>query len=326
MKIRIFFFSLVIIASSFAAAINGYCTFPEKSQEHLALAFYNTDNPVHFIVVEKSTQKLRVFEQQQSLSLLKTYDCATGENPGKKIISGDSRTPVGVYFITESYEDKKITVFGSRAFHLDYPNVFDRFAGHLGDGIYIHGTNKTLIPYSTNGCITLANRDLDELADYLTVDTTPVIVVETLDEPLLGKDLRMDENNGRLTEILHELSPAPTDFSIDNVESLSFLTLGSQTVASIRYKTYDGSSLKYSYHKRVYLVPADSKTWRTLYSVEGQDTVPTLLAMHPVKSRSAQLAMPQVAGPIPATAPESKPIVATTVETITEPAVEPIAE
>ncbi|MFT5728507.1 MAG: murein L,D-transpeptidase YafK [Desulforhopalus sp.] len=101
-----------------------------------------------------------LFEQGESLKHILTFTCATGENPRTKKISGDAKTPEGVYFITEISQDNEITVFGSRAFHLDYPNVFfDKYDGNNGDGIFIHGTNKTLIPYSTNGCITLNNYD-----------------------------------------------------------------------------------------------------------------------------------------------------------------------
>lgn len=253
-------------------------------EDKLTLSFYSPNMPAHFIIVEKSTQLLMVFEQQQSLKLLKTFVCATGENPGQKSVSGDAKTPVGLYFITEIYEDKKVTVFGSRAYHLDYPNVFDKYAGHLGDGIFIHGTNKTLIPYSSNGCITLANEDLDELAVYLKVDAVPIIVLEKLFAPLVESDVKMDINENRFNEVLHELSFTPQHFSPDNIETLFFLTLGNQAIASINYKVYDGNSLEYRYHKRAYLTAAVTENWRTLYSVESQDNVPTLLALQPVKN------------------------------------------
>ncbi len=285
MKIHFSLFTLVAVFIVFFLSVDGHSFVPKNQEDSLDLTFYSTDVPVRFIVVEKSKQQLLLFEQQQSLKLLKTFVCATGENPGKKSISGDSKTPEGLYFITEVYEDKKITVFGSRAYHLDYPNIFDKHAGHLGDGIFIHGTNKTLIPYSTNGCITLANDDLDELANYLKINAVPVIVLENLPAPLLGTNLKIEKNDNRFKDILDELSFAPFDFSTDNVESLSFLTLGSQAIASISYRIYDKSSLEYRYHKRVYLTAKVSEDWHTLYSVESQDIIPTILAVHPVKNQ-----------------------------------------
>ena len=283
MKIPILLFSFVAVFIAPFFSIGAQALALENHTDNLTLSFFNADGPVHFIVVDKSTQKLMVFEQQQSLKLLKTYVCATGENPGTKIISGDSKTPEGLYFITEIYEDNKITVFGSRAFHLDYPNIFDKHAGHLGDGIFIHGTNKTLIPYSTNGCITLANEDLDDLATYLTINAVPIIVLEKLSVPLLETDLKISKDDYRFEEILNALSFPPGSLPSDNVETLSFLTLGDQAIASIRYRVYDEYSAEYRYSKRAYLTAAVSNSWRTLHLVQSQDIIPTLLALHPVK-------------------------------------------
>jgi len=283
MKIQSFCFPLVAVIAGLFFSIEGYSSTVDSSPQQLTLSFYNDDAPVHFIVVEKSQQRLMVFKQQQTLKLLRTFVCATGEVPGKKTISGDSKTPEGMYFITEIYEDKKITVFGSRAYHLDYPNVFDQQAGHLGDGIFIHGTNKKLVPFSTNGCIVLANDDLDQLAAYLTVSTVPIIVVENLATPLLGTDLRISRNDSKFAEIIQELSFIPRYFSTDNIKSVSFLTLDSQAIALITYRTFDEGSVEYQYHKRVYLTTTPTNNWRTIYSLESQDFIPTILAQHPVK-------------------------------------------
>jgi hypothetical protein len=258
----------------------GHSSEPGKSTDQLSLYFYVDNTPVHFIVVEKSRQQLMVFEQGQSLKLLKTFVCATGENPGKKNTRGDLKTPEGIYFITQIYKDKEITVFGSRAYHLDYPNIFDKTAGLLGDGIFIHGTNKELMPYSTNGCITLANEDLDELAAYLSIDAVPIIVLESLSEPLLGRDMKISKNDNGFKKVLREqLAFNPETFSVENIEVFSFLKFGSQAIASINYRVYEGRSIEYRYRKKIYLVPAATKDWRTLYSVKSQLVMPSILAI-----------------------------------------------
>ena len=295
MNIRIFFFFLISVCSFFLTTSTGHSSFLKDSKGDMTLFFYTADDPVQFIIVEKSTQRLMLFEQHETLKLLKTFTSATGENPGTKMISGDSRTPEGFYYLTEIYEDNKITVFGSRAFHLDYPNVFDSQAGRQGNGIFIHGTNKPLIPYSTNGCITLDNTDLDELAPYLTVNSIPVIVVDVLTEPVLGQNLRLMKNDSRFNEILGELSVDSKSFSANNINTLYFLKRGSQAIASVNYSVYDGDLLRYRYQKRVYLTPAVTEEWRTLYAVQNQATAPTILAVHPVKYRSVELPEPQEA-------------------------------
>ncbi|MBF0497054.1 MAG: L,D-transpeptidase family protein, partial [Deltaproteobacteria bacterium] len=81
------------------------------------------------------------------------------------------------------YHDKQKTVFGYKAYHLDYPNPFDRLHGSKGDGIWIHGSNKSLKTRSTNGCIVLKDQDLDELTTYLKLGETPVIITSHLKHP-----------------------------------------------------------------------------------------------------------------------------------------------
>ncbi|MGB3223535.1 MAG: L,D-transpeptidase [Desulforhopalus sp.] len=292
MNIKIFFIFLSALGLLLVSDAYGQNSEQKEATDQLSLYFYVDNSPVHFIVVEKSKQQLMVFEQGPSLKLLKTFVCATGENPGKKNIRGDLKTPEGIYFITQIYEDKEVTVFGSRAYHLDYPNVFDKTAGLRGDGIFIHGTNKELTPYSTNGCITLANEDLDELAAYLSIDAVPIIVLENLYEPLLERDMKINKNDSGFKKLLHEqLSFNPETFSTENIEVFSFLKFGSQAIASINYRVYEGRSIEYRYRKKIYLVPAVTKDWRTLYSVKSQLVIPSILAI-PKKHHLLEKAAP----------------------------------
>ena len=230
-----------------------------------------------------------LFEQGESLKHILTFTCATGENPRTKKISGDAKTPEGVYFITEIFQDNEITVFGSRAFHLDYPNVFfDKYDGNNGDGIFIHGTNKTLIPYSTNGCITLNNDDLEILAPFLTVRTIPVIVVETLEEELGLKNFAMSYGDSRFTTMMDTLGLSAKGLKPEQIEKLQFFKVGYQAMAWIRYDEYDANSMQYKYDKQVFLKPSLSRNWRTLFSTHKQDMIPSLLAINPIKRGTPQ--------------------------------------
>ena len=108
----------------------------------------------------------------------------TESPPGRILVpkkkEGDEKTPEGIYFITKKYIDNKVTVFGTKAFHLNYPNIFDTIDGRDGNGIYIHGTNRKLRHNNTNGCVTLNDHDLASLAKSLKVDTMPIIIVSSL--------------------------------------------------------------------------------------------------------------------------------------------------
>ncbi|MDH5298856.1 MAG: L,D-transpeptidase, partial [Desulfobulbaceae bacterium] len=149
------------------------------------LAVYTVERPLRLILVVKDIQRLFLIEHDGVRSrLLVQYVCGTGANNGNKQVRGDERTPEGVYFITQVFTDNKVTVFGRRAFHLDYPNYFDQAAKRGGDGIFIHGTNRELRSNSSNGCVTLDNRDLEDLARYLARDQVPVIIVPRLKLPV----------------------------------------------------------------------------------------------------------------------------------------------
>lgn len=136
--------------------------------------------PIHLILVEKATQKLHLYLYDGSYRLIKSYTVGTGENQGKKKREKDEKTPEGIYFNTKTYRDSKITIFGDRAFGLNYPDVFDKFEGNRGSGIFVHGSDKTVSPFSTNGCVALNNADLADLDKRIKFKETPVIIGESL--------------------------------------------------------------------------------------------------------------------------------------------------
>jgi L,D-transpeptidase catalytic domain len=136
--------------------------------------------PVHLILVKKAFQKLYLYCYDGHYQLIKSYNCSTGEHRGKKQKEHDQKTPEGIYFNISVYRDSKVTLFGDRAFGLNYPDIFDRLEGNSGSGIFIHGSDQTLKPYSTNGCVVLNNRDLADLDQQVPLERTPVIIGENL--------------------------------------------------------------------------------------------------------------------------------------------------
>lgn len=173
----------------------------------LIYCYYGKIFDPRLVVVDKSRQRVYVFRYLGRLMLEYEFPCATGERDGNKLAAGDERTPEGVYFITHRYQDRRITIFGDRALHINYPNACDVNEGRNGDGIYIHGTNKELKPRSSNGCITLANEDLALLEPLLEDDSTPIVVVDRLRLPTAEqldqacdyiRDLDMNAMTGQL--------------------------------------------------------------------------------------------------------------------------------
>jgi murein L,D-transpeptidase YafK len=154
--------------------------------------------PSHAFLVDKSAQRLHLYRQDaDGPKLLKTFVCATGENSGGKKSRGDKRTPEGVYFFTRVIESKNLSsIYGIRAFPMDYPNFLDRMDYLRGDGIWLHGTDKPLTPYSTIGCIVLDNRDVVELSQYIRLKQTPIIIEEKVLYTTL-KELREERDRFR---------------------------------------------------------------------------------------------------------------------------------
>ena len=93
---------------------------------------------------------------------------------------GDSRTPLGIYFVTEQLDTTRLhEKYGITAFPLDYPNAWDRRLGRSGDGIWVHGVDRNggiRPPFDTEGCIALPNERLLELEDAFTPNVTPVLI------------------------------------------------------------------------------------------------------------------------------------------------------
>ncbi len=147
---------------------------------NLDLKVYIAARPISLILVEKNSLAIKVLRHDGRLQVSHEYRVALGENFGPKKKEGDEKTPEGIYFITKKYIDNKITVFGTKAFHLNYPNIFDTLDGRDGNGIYIHGTNKPLRYNSTNGCVALNDHDLSSLANFLKVGKMPVVIVPSL--------------------------------------------------------------------------------------------------------------------------------------------------
>ena len=136
--------------------------------------------PVYLILVEKALQKLHLYRYDGRYNLIKSYTCSTGEHQGKKHKEKDRKTPEGIYFNIKAYRDSKITLFGDRAFGLNYPDPFDNLERNRGNGIFIHGSNRAVKPFSTNGCLVLSNHDLADLDKRINVKKVPVIIGERL--------------------------------------------------------------------------------------------------------------------------------------------------
>ncbi len=145
----------------------------------------NRDKPT-IIVVHKLSRKLTCY---RGLTPLKTYPVVLGNDPrNDKLCQGDTCTPEGVYRIRAKYPHPRWDSF----IWLDYPNTSNwlKFAkakktgrippdANIGGEVGIHGTEDPLRNSSglnwTKGCISLQNKDLDEI--YPMVNDKTLVVI-----------------------------------------------------------------------------------------------------------------------------------------------------
>jgi murein L,D-transpeptidase YafK len=144
----------------------------------------------HVILVEKSTHKLHLYENSTTApKLVKTYSTATGKFKGDKFISGDHKTPEGIYTIYDFLSKEELLkrhgkyaeIYGSGAFPMDYPNFMDERAGKTGGGIWLHSTdndNRISKGLDSRGCVVLQNADLRDISQFIEINHTPIIVVQ----------------------------------------------------------------------------------------------------------------------------------------------------
>ena len=141
------------------------------------------ENPVTLVRVVKSQ---RILELWRGNERVRTYLISLGRDPvGPKQREGDSRTPEGRYFL----DFRKSDSVAYKAFHVSYPTPAQRAAARAagespGGSIMIHGQwdgfgwlGWLMQNYDwTNGCIGLANSDIDEMWTMIAWNT-PVEII-----------------------------------------------------------------------------------------------------------------------------------------------------
>ena len=139
----------------------------------------------HAIAIDTSRARLYLFENGPGgLKLIADYYVSVGKSGTEKTAEGDLRTPLGVYFITSNLDPKSLKDFyGAGALPINYPNPYDARRGKTGRGIWLHGTPPEQFaraPKATDGCVVLANPDLQRLIRTVEVRSTPVVIAPSL--------------------------------------------------------------------------------------------------------------------------------------------------
>jgi len=153
---------------------------------------YSGSSP-YVLLVEKSFHTLYLLKYENGKrTVIDSFDCKTGKNHGDKIVSGDERTPEGIYFLINKYSRKEIQEivgkenvykYGEMAFVTNFPNALDLKKGKNGGGIWLHGTDAQFDDSSSNdtrGCVVTTNETIKQLSRFIVPGRTPIIIVNAL--------------------------------------------------------------------------------------------------------------------------------------------------
>lgn len=139
------------------------------------------DDQKNVLVIDTSRSRMYVYENQGGqLRFITDYYISQGRYGVNKSREGDQRTPIGVYYVNARIPGPKLPDFyGTGALPLNYPNEWDKRNGRSGSGIWLHGTpsdNFSRPPLSSDGCVVLANPDLQSLYSTAEVGKTVVVI------------------------------------------------------------------------------------------------------------------------------------------------------
>ena len=138
------------------------------------------------ILVDASHSRVFVFDTTAVVPrLVRDYYTSIGKYGSQKEREGDRKTPIGVYHVTSWIPGGKLpNLYGSGAYPINYPNARDRLVGRTGHGIWIHGVPSSTYsraPLASDGCLALANPDVESLSAYIKPGVTPVIIAQQVE-------------------------------------------------------------------------------------------------------------------------------------------------
>lgn len=140
------------------------------------------------VLVDAETSRLYLFSNENGVpKMVKDHYVTVGKLGIGKQYEGDQRTPIGVYFVNNHLSRPALDktygaladLYGVGAWPISYPNELDKSQKKTGHGIWLHGSPAATYsrpPQASNGCVVLTNEEMLDVAQYLEIGRTPVIV------------------------------------------------------------------------------------------------------------------------------------------------------
>jgi len=155
----------------------------------------------YVFLVDKSLRKLYVFERDgDSIKKVEELTTDIGKNNGKKEKENDYKTPEGIYFFQEKKTQPEIPfkLYGSMAFTMDYPNLFDRLEGKTGYGIWLHSVPDDVpLTRGSRGCVVVRNDEIARLEKYITFKQTPILIFDKVNYVTVSEHKRLRDEKAQ---------------------------------------------------------------------------------------------------------------------------------
>lgn len=168
------------------ARLQGYLSLVDGVEIPRALLTLSSHTE-YALIVDKKKNRLYVYHNSGPAlppELVDDFYVVLGKKTGDKLREGDLKTPNGIYFVTSYLPDEKLPpLYGSGAFPVNYPNEYDHRLKKTGNGIWLHGTDKSLYsrpPLDSEGCVVLTNEEFTRISQYVDVGRTPVVISESV--------------------------------------------------------------------------------------------------------------------------------------------------
>jgi len=147
---------------------------------------------LYTLVVDKYRKEVFVLEENRdNYRIVSRYPASLGSVPGDKQVSGDNKTPEGLYHVTKvSLPPRLPGKYGPMAFVLNYPNKVDIKQGKTGHGIWIHGSGLGADTDSTEGCVEINDLNIKALAEFVEVGTPVFIFPENFEIPVINNTVQ----------------------------------------------------------------------------------------------------------------------------------------
>jgi len=255
----------------------------------------------HAVVVDASRSRVYVYENAGEVPrMVEDYYTTIGKYGIEKIREGDQKTPVGVYHVTSKIPGSKLPdLYGWGAFPISYPNEWDRLQGKTGFGIWLHGVPSDTYaraPWASDGCVALANPDIETLGKRVVPGATPVIIAERVEwvtphawrverDAFMRRRFRsegMDLRAWRARK--HRVNSGKTwiKVSLDNLSVLR--SPGKQDLVVVTFdQDYRSNNLTQRTRKRQYWVMEDGG-WKIAYEAPARRSAVALPESFPGRS------------------------------------------